>query len=542
MSGSPSIKDVAAHAGVSLGTVSNVLNRPERGRPSAPASGCWRPSPSSASCATSRPGSCGPAAAARIGLRRARRRPTRSSPTSRAAREEAADGRRARGDRSATAARTPARERRHLDLLEQQRVQGVLITPVDTERPAARALIASRGTPVVLVDRGSGRATAARSRSTTSLGGRLAGDHLLDARPPADRVRRRARRASGRSPTAREGCAARRCGGRDAGDLAGGRDRRASTVAAGRRAGGADRRACPARRGRPPSFCANDLLALGVLQELTRRGPAGARATSRSSATTTSSSPPRPPCRCPRCASPASSSGARPPSCCSRRRSDGERARAPPGGLRARSWWSASPARDAGRPSAVAAAERHADRAVRHLPGRRAVPRRRPGHRDAAASGSGHEVVFPRAQTCCGQMHINTGYQREALPLVRHHVEVFEPLRRRRRAVGLVRRVGAPPARDGRPARAATTRLAERAEAVGGAHLRAVRAAGRRARRRGRRRVLPAPGHLPPDLPLAADAAGRRQAAAAAARTCAASTWSSCPTPTSAAASAARSR
>ena len=39
----------------------------------------------------------------------------------------------------------------------------------------------------------------------------------------------------------------------------------------------------------------------------------------------------------------------------------------------------------------------------------------------------GHEVVFPAGQTCCGQMHVNTGYRREALPLVRHHVEVFEP-------------------------------------------------------------------------------------------------------------------
>ena len=38
----------------------------------------------------------------------------------------------------------------------------------------------------------------------------------------------------------------------------------------------------------------------------------------------------------------------------------------------------------------------------------------------------GHEVVFPAAQTCCGQMHVNTGYQREAVPLVRHHVETFE--------------------------------------------------------------------------------------------------------------------
>ena len=38
----------------------------------------------------------------------------------------------------------------------------------------------------------------------------------------------------------------------------------------------------------------------------------------------------------------------------------------------------------------------------------------------------GHEVVFPAEQTCCGQMHFNTGYQREAIPLVRRFVEVFK--------------------------------------------------------------------------------------------------------------------
>src|ERR1700728_830728 len=38
----------------------------------------------------------------------------------------------------------------------------------------------------------------------------------------------------------------------------------------------------------------------------------------------------------------------------------------------------------------------------------------------------GHEVAFPAAQTCCGQMHVNTGYQRDALPLIRHYVETFE--------------------------------------------------------------------------------------------------------------------
>jgi L-lactate dehydrogenase complex protein LldE len=39
----------------------------------------------------------------------------------------------------------------------------------------------------------------------------------------------------------------------------------------------------------------------------------------------------------------------------------------------------------------------------------------------------GHEVVFPPEQTCCGQMHVNTGYQRAALPLIRHYVDTFEP-------------------------------------------------------------------------------------------------------------------
>ena len=38
----------------------------------------------------------------------------------------------------------------------------------------------------------------------------------------------------------------------------------------------------------------------------------------------------------------------------------------------------------------------------------------------------GVEVDFPQAQTCCGQMHFNTGYQREAIPLVRRFVDVFD--------------------------------------------------------------------------------------------------------------------
>lgn len=38
----------------------------------------------------------------------------------------------------------------------------------------------------------------------------------------------------------------------------------------------------------------------------------------------------------------------------------------------------------------------------------------------------GHTVVFPSDQTCCGQMHINTGFITTAQPLVRHHIETFE--------------------------------------------------------------------------------------------------------------------
>ena len=37
----------------------------------------------------------------------------------------------------------------------------------------------------------------------------------------------------------------------------------------------------------------------------------------------------------------------------------------------------------------------------------------------------GHDVVVPQGQSCCGQMHINTGYRREAVPIVANHVRAF---------------------------------------------------------------------------------------------------------------------
>ena len=37
----------------------------------------------------------------------------------------------------------------------------------------------------------------------------------------------------------------------------------------------------------------------------------------------------------------------------------------------------------------------------------------------------GVEVDFPSAQTCCGQMHVNSGYVPEAVPIVRTFVDAF---------------------------------------------------------------------------------------------------------------------
>jgi L-lactate dehydrogenase complex protein LldE len=38
----------------------------------------------------------------------------------------------------------------------------------------------------------------------------------------------------------------------------------------------------------------------------------------------------------------------------------------------------------------------------------------------------GHEVVFPAEQTCCGQMHLNSGYRRDAERLGRRFRSIFD--------------------------------------------------------------------------------------------------------------------
>src|SRR6266702_5322138 len=37
----------------------------------------------------------------------------------------------------------------------------------------------------------------------------------------------------------------------------------------------------------------------------------------------------------------------------------------------------------------------------------------------------GHQVDFPAGQSCCGQMHFNTGYRREAVPMARGFAAAF---------------------------------------------------------------------------------------------------------------------
>jgi LacI family transcriptional regulator len=157
-----------------------------------------------------------------------------------------------------------ARERRHLDLLEENRVLGVLITPVDSTENERLEKLAARGTPVVLVDRGSGLSNRCSVAVDDVGGGRLVGAHLrglghrrvafvggpFSIQQVADR---HAGAAEGLGPGATLSVIA-------TGDL---------SIGAGRRAA-AEVTELPVADRPTAVFCANDLVALGMLQELTR--------------------------------------------------------------------------------------------------------------------------------------------------------------------------------------------------------------------------------------------------------------------------------
>lgn len=159
------------------------------------------------------------------------------------------------------------REEHYLNLLQEQRSFGILITPVSNKLTRIDA-IRRRGTRAVLVDRGSsGRRCSVSVDDIT--GGRLAAAHLLD--------NGHKRIAFVGGPMGLSQVSDRLDGARKAAAEAGLAEDRmivletpALNVAAGRHAG--ERIAAISKTRRPTAvFCANDLLALGVLQEMTRR-------------------------------------------------------------------------------------------------------------------------------------------------------------------------------------------------------------------------------------------------------------------------------
>lgn len=162
-----------------------------------------------------------------------------------------------------------SREEQNLDLLVQQRVHGIMITPVDERNPRLESLV-QRGVPVVYVDRISGDRPCCWLATDDLAGGRLAGDHLIErghrriafvgdesiSRQVGDRYRGllAAARAAGLPESAVELIPAP-----------------AWKIREGRAVG----RALVERRpeDRPTAvFCANDMLALGLLQELVLQG------------------------------------------------------------------------------------------------------------------------------------------------------------------------------------------------------------------------------------------------------------------------------
>ena len=161
------------------------------------------------------------------------------------------------------------REAGYLDLLEQQRVRGVLITPVDPEGDRLLQLPA-RGTPVVVLDRAAIGRTHCSVAVDDVLGGDLAATHLLDqgheriafVGGPGSIRQVRDRLQGLHNANARAGRPK---------DLVVQEDTTALTVREGRTAG--ERIAGIEARLRPTAaFCANDLLALGLLQQCVSLG------------------------------------------------------------------------------------------------------------------------------------------------------------------------------------------------------------------------------------------------------------------------------
>ncbi|WP_415958682.1 LacI family DNA-binding transcriptional regulator [Streptomyces sp. 021-4] len=264
MARSVGIKDVARVAGVSVGTVSNVINRPDAVGPDIRAR---------VLSAIDRLGYVRSESARQLRAGRSRIMGLlvldMGNPffvdvargAERAAREAGL------GVMVCNSAQSPGEEAEYLSLFAEQRVRGVLLTPADA---TGRNIAAFRrhGIPFVLVDRVAEGTTECSVSVDDVAGGALAVRHLVEAGhrsiayvsgPPGfNQVRDRRTGALAALAEAGLGPEALRELPTERLDVAAGRD------AGARLLGLADRPTAV--------FCANDLLALGVLQSLFAAG------------------------------------------------------------------------------------------------------------------------------------------------------------------------------------------------------------------------------------------------------------------------------
>jgi len=255
-----SVRDVAAAAAVSVGTVSNVLNRPDKVAPA---------TAERVLAAIENLGFVRNDAARQLRAGRSRsiglvvldiRNPFFTD-IARGAEERAAEM--GMTLLVGSSQEDPDREGAYLDLFLEQRVSGVLLSPVaDTGNRLER--LRGNGVPVVLVDRQSKDHSFSSVAVDDVVGGRLAVRHLIDV------GRRRIAYVGG--PASIRQVADRLRGARQAVRRAPGVElevlhTEALTVLAGRAAGEQIRERRPADR--PDAiFAANDLLAIGILQAL----------------------------------------------------------------------------------------------------------------------------------------------------------------------------------------------------------------------------------------------------------------------------------
>ena len=253
-----SVKDVALRAGVSVGTVSNVMNFPEKVSPKSIAR---------VQSAIDELGFIRNDAARQL---RQGRSTTIGLVVLDVRNPFFADVARGSEVRAASAGlsvllansdESVGREATYLDLFEQQRVRGVLISPI-ADITGRLGMLRARGIPAVLVDRAAADASFSSVSVDDVAGGRMAADHLI----AIGRSRLaylggplKLRQAADRLEGARQAVAAHPGVTLEVVELD------ALSVFAGRAAGAV----IAARAERPDGiFAANDLVAIGVLQAL----------------------------------------------------------------------------------------------------------------------------------------------------------------------------------------------------------------------------------------------------------------------------------